>query len=352
MHSISRLLAVSATLLLAGAGCFSLGGSKDVTGDGALWASADGGDSWTQLAALPAATGVGSIGAVDVTAVAIDPSDPTAWYLGTAANGLFVSLDSGESWQRPEEAEARSGAIHAIAVDPRDVCTYYVLKKTRLMKTTSCGREFDVGVYVETRSEELTDLAIDWYSPDTLYMTSTAGDVFRSTDAGATWSRLTTTNDEIVDFMVSNEDSRVLMVAGKRHGLVRSTDGGATWTSLEDTLKESFEKSDDVYGLAQSSDGGVVYMTSEYGLLKSADMGATWESVPLVTSEAEVDILAIAVDPSDANIVVYGTSNTLYRSTTGGQPWTTEELPTSRGANVLLVLDDGTLLLGPVTLDD
>lgn len=349
---ISRSLAAAAMLLLAGGGCLSFGGGDDVTSDGALWISGDGGSSWSQLAALPGAEGVGSISTVDVTAIEVDPSDSSAWYVGTAGNGLFTSLDSGATWQRPEEVEARSGEIRAIEVDPRDVCTYYVMKKTRLLKTTSCGREFDTEAYVETREELLTDLAIDWYSPDTLYMTTTAGDVFRSTDKAETWSRLYTANDEIEDFIVSNKDSRVLMLGGRRHGLVRSADGGATWTSFEDELKEAFEKSDDVYGFAQSSDGSAVYMTSEYGLLKSADNGATWESVPLITSEAEVEISALAVDPSDKNIVVYGAGRAFYRSTTGGQPWTTEELPTTRLANVLVIHDDGTILLGPLAEED
>ncbi len=349
---MSRTLTVAALLLLAGAGCLPFGGAEDTGGSGGLWTTADGGASWTQLATLPSATGIGSIATTDITAIAIDPSDSTAWYLGTASNGVFFSLDSGASWQRPEDAEARSGAVHAIAVDPRNVCTYYVLKTTRVLKTTTCGREFDTEAYVETRTEQLTDMAIDWYNPNTVYITTTAGDVIRSTDSGATWSKLFTTNDEIRTFAISNADSRILLIGGRRHGLVRSTDSGATWTELEDVLKENYSKSDNVYDFAQAADGSALYMTSEYGMLVSADSGATWSSVPLLTSEAEVDIRAVAVDPNDANIVVYGTTNTLYRSTTGGQPWTTKELPTTRAASVLHIADDGTVLLGPITLED
>ncbi|MBI1907792.1 hypothetical protein HYS28_00005 [Candidatus Uhrbacteria bacterium] len=338
MSSASRFAASLSLLALAGGGCLSLGGSSADVSDGGLWVSDDGGSGWTQFAALPGQFSVGSISAVDILAIEVDPQDDSAYYVGTSGDGLLYSYDAGATWQRPEEALARSGAILDIEVDPRDVCTYYVLKTDRVMKTTTCGRTFMTEMYVESRADEdLTDFVIDWYNPNTLYMTTTAGDVIRSTDGGESWATIYRVNDELSGIMVSNTDSRILLAGSRRHGIYRSTDAGANWTELEDTLKETYRQSDNFYDFAQTADGKTLYMSSEYGLLVSKDQGGTWSDVPLITARGEVDILALAVDPADGNTVMYGTDSTFYRSTSGGSAWTTEELPSSRQAAALRV---------------
>lgn len=336
MSSYPRFLAGLSVLALAGAGCF--GGDTASVGTGGFWQSEDAGASWTQRVALPGEHSVGSISNVDIIAIEVDPQDDSVYYVGTASDGLLYSYDAGATWQRPEEPLVRSGRVRGVEVDPRSVCTYYVLKSDRVLKTTTCGRTFATETYVESRSDEaLTDLVLDWYAPDTLYITTTAGDVIRTKDGGTTWSTIYRVKDEMSAIMVSNADSRILLAGSKRHGMYRSTDAGATWTELEDTLKETFRESDNFYDVAQTADGKTIYMSSEYGLLASKDNGATWSDVPLITARGEIDILALAVDPADGNVVQYGTSSTLYRSTSGGSAWTTEELPSSRAASALLV---------------
>lgn len=338
MSSASRLIASLSVLALAGAGCLSLGGESATSGDGGFWQSEDGGGAWAQRIALPGKNTVSSIGNVDIVAIEVDPQDSSAYYIGTAGDGLLFTYDGGDTWQRPEEPLVRGGRVRDVEVDPRNVCTYYVLKSDRVLKTTTCGRTFATETYVETRSDEaLTDMVIDWYAPDTLYITTTAGDVIRTKDGGKSWATIYRVSDELSSVMVSNTDSRILLAGSKRHGLYRSIDSGATWTELEDTLKEDYRQSDNFYDMVQTADGQTVYMSSEYGLLASKDQGATWSDVPLITARGEVDILALAVDPVDGNTVLYGTDSTFYRSTSGGTAWTTEELPSSRAASALLV---------------
>src|SRR3989338_5315044 len=139
--------AIAAVLVLTGAGCLSSGSSSSV---GGVWQSADGGDSWEATNALPSASGVGSIAAADVVSIEIDPSDSSAVYIGTTTNGMLWSIDGGESWMRPEEDLLKSGTVLGIEVDSRDVCTYFVMKTDRVLKTADCGRTFDADAYVET----------------------------------------------------------------------------------------------------------------------------------------------------------------------------------------------------------
>lgn len=351
MHVFRFSAAAAAVLVLLGAGCLG-GGSSQKASTGGLWLSQNTGASWTAKHALPSASGVGSIGAVDMLSFAVDPSDETALYAGSKSAGLFVSLDGGESWMRSEEKEIASGAILDIAVSTQDVCTYYVLKADRLMKTTTCGRLFDTQTYVEGRTNEaLTTLALDWYNPNVLYLGTTAGEILKSSDGGATWTAKYKVKDSISALEVHGGDSRYVVAGGMRTGLYRSEDGGTTWISLEDAL-EDMRGSDRVYALAQSGDGKHMVASTKYGLLTSNDKGLTWEGISLLTASGDVTISALAVHPADGNTIAYGTPTAFYLTRDGGKTWSTEELPTSRAASVMRFMDDGSLWLGVQTLED
>jgi photosystem II stability/assembly factor-like uncharacterized protein len=340
----------AAAFVLLGAGC--LGESSPTSSAGGMWLANTFGASWVAKHALPSANAVGSIGNADILSFAVDPSDDSALYAGTKSSGLLTSLDGGASWNRPEDEKVSSGAILDIAVSGNDVCTYYVLKAERLMKTTSCGREFDTQTYVEGRTKEaLTAFALDWYNPNILYLGTTAGEVLKSSDAGDTWTVVYAIKDSISAIEVSNADSRLVIMGGLRSGLHRSEDAGATWRSLEDTL-EDMKGSDRVYTLAQSADGSQVVASTKYGLLTSGDKGATWKGLSLLTASGDVIITALAVDPNNKNAMMYGTNTALYFTVDGGSTWSTEELPSSRAASVLHIMDNGSVWLGVQTIED
>ncbi len=351
MKKLLRVSAAFAAVTLMGAGCF--GGSSTIPTSGGVWESMDAGKTWQQIAAVPTATGVGSLSDVNVTSFAIDPQDDSAIYAGTVANGVFYSLDSGASWQRPEEPLARTGAVVSLAVSSKDVCTYFVAKTDRIMKTEDCGRNFNTETYVETRTDEaITAMALDWYDPNVLWIGNTAGDVIRSLDGGTSWTTVTHLDNKVTALAISNADSRIILVGTKTNGLVRTEDGGANWVNYEKTLKD-YKASDRVYGFAQNADGSVAIMNTQYGLLVSKDKGTTWTGVSLISSSGEVEIQSLAVAPDNGDLIYYGTSNTLNRSTSGGSAWTTTELPTSRAAGALLIdpNDSSHIYLGSKVID-
>lgn len=335
MNKLFRLGAAFAALTLTGAGCFG-GGSTAVT-SGGIWQSADAAKLWEQTATVPTATGTSSLENVDVTTFAVDPQDSSAIYAGTVANGMFYSLDSGASWQRPEESLVNSGAIIAVAVSSKDVCTYFVAKEDRVMKTDDCGRTFDTGVYIESQAKTtISAMALDWYDPKIVWIGNTAGDVIRSVDGGGSWSTITRTESSVTALAISGADSRIVFVGTKTSGLQRSEDSGATWVSFEKILKD-YKSSDRVYGFAQNSNGTTIVMNTQYGLLVSKDQGATWSGVSLISASGEVRIYSVAVAPDNGDVIYYGTDSTVNRSTSGGSAWTTSELPSTRAAMALLV---------------
>jgi len=344
------LLVASLSLVLVGAGC--LGGSSTPAGGGGVYGSVNGGKTWTSMSALPLATGVSTISGADILALEKDPSNSNVIYAGTLANGLLTSFDAGKSWQRPAEDKAfdlvRTGAVLDVEVNPKAPCTFYVLKTDRLLKTDTCGRTYNTEAYKEGRAtEKLTAMALDWFNPQSVWLGTTAGDVFHSTDGGATWATADRLKDDVSAIEISNSDSRVVLVGTLRRGMVRSIDAGATWTDFDKDFTP-YKKSAYVHGFAQTNDGKTLVMSSDFGLLQSVDAGATWKPITLVTASGEVKIKAVGVAPKNGKVIVYGTDSTIYRSVNGGVAWTTSGLPSTRPASVILFStdDENTLLLG------
>ncbi len=337
MKKYTSLSLLALSLVLVGNSCLS---SSSTSSTGGVWQTQDSGQNWTQLAALPQAGGVGSIAGVNVTVIEIDPSDATVYYLGTDGNGVFVSYDAGSTWQRPDASALATGSIVDIEVHPSDVCTIYIAYPDTVLKTTDCMRSVDDIYEVDQSDEYVTTFDIDWYSPDNLWLGNEQGAVIKSADAGGTWSTIYRVNDDITDLEISKADSRIILVATDRRGLYRSEDSGSSWTEYEDELRKEFKSSDEVYGFTQTEDGTSVIMNTEYGLLISIDMGETWDALSLLTEEGEVRVWDVAFAPHNASDIYYTTSSTFYSTSTGGQSWVTEDLPSGRTPYIVRVNPD------------
>ncbi|RMD50766.1 hypothetical protein D6827_03390 [Candidatus Parcubacteria bacterium] len=332
-----KFFAIIAFLLTTGAGCLSFSSDSGAGADGALWKTEDAGENWVQLATLPQASGVTSIGGVNVSDLEIDPSDPKAYYLSTYGNGLFYSYNAGNTWQRPSDTDLRSGTILKTEVSPDDECVIYSLTPSYLMKSENCGRDFSSVYFLDKSEESLTAMVLDWYNPQIVWLGDSTGTVIKTEDGGETWSTMGRFKRSITDIAVSNHDSRIIMVGTDGNGLYRSIDSGANWTEYEDELKKEYRDSDDVYGFTQTADGTSLIMNTKYGLLRSEDFGETWQAIPLITAPREVRIRAVAYDPESSLNIYYATDSTFYASENAGQAWTTQDLPSRRTPTEIVV---------------
>lgn len=335
MNIIKRFSLLVVVLVLAGQGCIT--SSKTSAADGSVWFTDNYGKGWTQLESLPQPTTVATTAGVNVTSIEIDPSDHSAIYMGTEANGMFYSLDSGQSWSRPENTAAKTGEVLDIEVHPKSVCTTFLVKKNSILKSSDCVRTYEE-VYTEGRSDEsLVALAIDWFNPDTLWVGTTAGDILRSSNGGRSWTKIFKIKDEIAAIEVSNSDSRIILVGTEDKGFWRSIDSGASWQEFEKELSKEFRGSDEVYGFSQTRDGSTLLMNTEFGILRSNNSGSTWESVSLISSRGEVRIWSMAIDPENGDAIYYGIEGTFYSSDSGGSSWVTEDMPSKRAPKFMLV---------------
>src|SRR5205823_1218738 len=127
---------------------------------GGVWKTTSAGETWFPV--FDSVTAVSSIGAVEVA-----PSDPNIIYVGTGdlitglgineGNGVYKSTDAGKTWQQVGLDDSKQ--IPSMLVDPRDANVVLVAAQGDVHKK------------------------------------SDARGVFRSTDAGRTWTRTLFAND-------------------------------------------------------------------------------------------------------------------------------------------------------------
>lgn len=123
---------------------------------------------------------------------------------------------------------------------------------------------------------------------------------------------------------IDPSDENYIYTSSRTGGFWKSTDGGYNWTSSTQDL-----------GVAGCNDFGVSYQDRDIiymgtsggkdfwnlygiGMLKSIDGGTTWQTTSFSSSPSNsVRINEIKVHPTDDNIIYFGTSIGLYKTTDG-----------------------------------
>jgi len=239
-------------------------------------------------------------------------SQPNVFYAGAVNGGVWKTTDYGRTWQ-PIFDQQPTGSIGAIAVAPSDPNIVYVGSGEGL------------------------------HRPDL----SVGDGIYKSTDAGATWTHLGLHDGQQISMMaVDPHDPNRLFVAVAGHpygpnperGIYRSTDGGQTFEKV--LYKDENIGGNDVE--IDSTDPNIVYATlwearegpwenGEFsgtggGIFKSTDGGQTWRQLAggLPSGIAQAYITISRSDPRRlfASVATKGGVE-LYRSDDTGETWST-----------------------------
>ncbi|HKP82309.1 MAG TPA: hypothetical protein VJT69_09830, partial [Pyrinomonadaceae bacterium] len=133
-------------------------------------------------------------------------------------------------------------------------------------------------------------LLIDPINPDVMYAAAVAGGIWKTTNGGNAWTPL---NDFLANIAVTcmafdpSNSSTIYAGTGEGFfnadgvrgaGIFKSTDAGATWTRLPATASSAdFFFVNDI--VVSPSDGQHVYAATRSGVLRSLDGGSTWTTV-------------------------------------------------------------------------
>jgi photosystem II stability/assembly factor-like uncharacterized protein len=167
---------------------------------------------------------------------------------------------------------------------------------------------------------------------DLLYLGTSDGQIFRSTDGAATWSRLKPGLGKpglsIDSILIDPRNTRVIyagawaVVNTERGGVFKSEDGGENWKLLEQTKGLSVR----CLAMAPEDPNLIIAGSASEdrklnGAFRSADAGRTWERIT-PEGDAEIhNVESIAIDAKDPSVIYAGTFHLPWKTTDGGTTW-------------------------------
>ncbi|MGN6592115.1 MAG: WD40/YVTN/BNR-like repeat-containing protein, partial [Terriglobales bacterium] len=277
-------------------------------GDG-VYKSTDGGKTWRHM---------GLTDTQIISRIRIDPQNPDIVYVAAlghpsapnAERGVFKSTDGGQTWKKILFRDDKTGAVD-LSMDAHDPNVLY---------------------------------AALWEAWRVSWGMSSGGPgsgLFKTTDGGATWKEITR-NPGLpqgvigkIGVTVSPVDANRVYAVVEAHdgGVYRSDDAGATWTLVnnENTLRQRAFYFSDLVADPQQKDtlyGGNV------GFYRSTDAGKTWRRV------RGGDTHDVWIDPSNDQRMVVSNDSGSTVSVNGGKTWTKEDYSTAQLYHVALTKDD------------
>ena len=169
-------------------------------------------------------------------------------------------------------------------------------------------------------------LAYDPRNPDHVFLGTSAGSIFVSTNGGQSWSRsghLGSGDNYVLDhIIIDTRNSAVIFASAwnvednQAGDVFRSRDGGETWAALPGMQGKS------VRALAMAaSDSNVLVSGTLEGVYRSQDGGENWQRISPANHAEIKNIEAIAIDPKDPNQIYAGTWHLAWKTTDGGTTW-------------------------------
>lgn len=140
-------------------------------------------------------------------------------------------------------------------------------------------------------------------------------DVFRSTNNGDTWEKLSpySQSEHLNGLRSIHIKNNKLFGGGPFDGFIKSLDNGDTWDRVESCVSNS----ETVYSLASNSEY-LFLGTYGSGLFRSNDNGETWENI-FETEQTGEPIWNVAVDGD--NVLIFIPEKGLYHSPDNGIHW-------------------------------
>jgi photosystem II stability/assembly factor-like uncharacterized protein len=235
-----------------------------VKGLGRVAKSTDGGTTWPLMLTVP-------ISEADISALAVDPEQPTRVYAGTAGRGLFRSDDGGMSWA-PTGAELGK-SIQRIVVNTKvDQNPVYVLTNNGVFTSLNQGESW-------ASQQPIIPWMIDIAPP------------FKSALAPVQMTSASEASVQALSIQTGQPDLQRTVISGQSIDREASLKALTTGPAMPEAL----------YVLAQGK-----------GLLVREHAAAQWTMVGTGLGSDNLQLQALALSPDDPELILVGTDRGIY----------------------------------------
>ncbi|MGB6679228.1 MAG: transcriptional regulator, partial [Terriglobales bacterium] len=143
--------------------------------------------------------------------------------------------------------------------------------------------------------------------------------VFRSTDGGKSWQKISASNSDIhsIESIAIDPKDPNAIYAGTWHLAWKTDDGGANWHHIS---KGMIEDSDVFSIIVDSTNPSVVFASACSGIYKSQSAGESFQKIQGIPFSAR-RTRVLKQDPTNAAIVYAGTTEGLWKTIDAGKTW-------------------------------
>jgi photosystem II stability/assembly factor-like uncharacterized protein len=260
----------------------------------------------------------------DARSFASVPGQPNHIYLGTLDSWIYESTDRGANWRRLAKLDpADDLVLDSIVVDSANPATIYAAA-WKLEEPNGGGGlwiSHDAGKTWKDadglRGQSIRSFTQAPSNPKVLVAGTLEG-VFRSTDAGTSWTLISPPGSreihEVESLAVDPEDPDIIY-AGTWHLPWKTADGGKNWKNI----KQGVIEDSDVFSIiVDPAKPRTVFLSACSGIYKSENAGDLFHKVEGIPSDAR-RTRVLMQDPTNHEIVYAGTTQGLYKTTDGGK---------------------------------
>jgi photosystem II stability/assembly factor-like uncharacterized protein len=317
-------------------------------GSGGVWKTENAGTTWTPIFDSQASYSIGCI--------TLDPSNPDTVWVGTGENvsgrhvgigdGVYKSLNGGKTWTNT--GLRQSDHIARILVDPRNSNVIYVAAEgplwssggdRGLYKSTDGGATWTISLEIN-KDTGVASAELDPSNPDVLYAAAYQrrrsvaafmgggpdSGIYKSTDAGKTWRKLTVglpAGDKgKIGLAVSPIDPRVVYATVEaspdERGFYRSTDRGESWEKRNEYISGGTGPHYYQEIFADPNVFDRVYQMDP-AMRVTSDGGKTWRPVGEKSKHGDNHAMAFVV--GDPDYILNGSDGGVYESHDAGKTW-------------------------------
>ncbi len=289
-----------------------------------------------------------------VGCITMDPNNANVVWVGSGENnsqrsvsfgdGVYRSRDGGKNWENVGLKDSEH--IGMIVVDPRDSNVVYVAAQgplwrsggdRGLYKTTDGGKTWERILHISDDTG-INEVHMDPRNHDVLYASSyqrrrhvwtlinggPESDIYKSTDAGKTWRKLTSGLPKVdkgrIGMCISPADPDVVYAiveaANDKGGFFRSTDRGETWKKRFKYNTSSAQYYNEI--VCDPHDVDRVYVLDTF-MNVTENGGKSFKRMP--NKNRHVDDHALWIDPDHTDYLLVGCDGGIYESFDRGENW-------------------------------